>query len=270
MAASTKIEWTDNSWNPVTGCNKVSPGCRNCYAEHTAKRLLSMGNPRYRNGFQVTLHPDLLTVPYQWRTPRYIFVNSMSDLFHDQVPDDFIAAILDVIRNTPHHTYQALTKRSDRALQLADQGILPDPPIPNLWLGVSVENPKYAYRMDDLRQIPAYVRFVSAEPLLAPLPDLNLADIHWLIAGGETGPQARAANPDWFRDLRNQCQQAAVPFFFKQHSGFRPKAGKRLLDGREHNDRPERAAATLRAKPTKLPRAKAPPAYLFQTPQMQI
>ena len=234
MAAATSIEWTNMTWNPVTGCDKVSDGCRNCYAETMAHRLRLVGSPRYANGFQVTLHHDMLNVPHRWRKPRKIFVNSMSDLLHPDVPDDFIAAVLETIAATPRHTYQVLTKRPYRALNMAEALEWP----PNLWLGVSVERAKYAFRIRQLAQLPAAVRFVSAEPLLEPLPDLDLQSIDWLIAGGESGPGARPVDGAWIRDLRDQCHASDTAFFFKQWGGVRKKTAGRLLDGREHLEFP--------------------------------
>ena len=234
MAAATGIEWTNVTWNPVTGCDKVSDGCRNCYAERMAHRLQRMGNPRYGDGFHVTLHHDLLSAPYRWRKPRMIFVNSMSDLFHRQVPDDFIAAVFRTMADNPRHTFQILTKRPHNALKLVDRLPWPD----NVWLGVSVERPRYAFRIKRLSQLPAVVRFVSAEPLLEALPHLELQRIDWLIAGGESGPGARPVDAAWLRDLRDQCQASGTAFFFKQWGGVRKKTAGRLLDGRQHLEFP--------------------------------
>ena len=230
MAQTTAIEWTETTWNPVTGCNKISPGCKNCYAERLAKRLHAMGNPRYSNGFDVTIHRDLLDTPKRWRKPKLIFVNSMSDVFHPDVGDDFIQDIFNTILETPRHTYQVLTKRPDRAQDMAPNLPWPD----NLWMGTSVENSDYVCRIDSLREIPASVRFLSCEPLLGSLAGLNLDSIHWLIAGGESGPRARslAQNPEWVLNLRDQCLDSGVPFFFKQWGGRYPKAGGNLLDGK--------------------------------------
>ena len=236
MGQRTSIEWTEATWNPVTGCQKVSPGCKNCYAERLAKRLRAMGNRRYLNGFQVTTHPDLLDAPKRWRKPKIIFVNSMSDVFHQDVEDHFIKAIFETISETPRHIYQVLTKRPERALEMAAD--LPWPG--NLWMGASVENSDYVGRIDMLRQIPARVRFLSCEPLLGPLPDLDLDSIHWLIAGGESGTSARRLDehPEWVRELRDQCQQSDVPFFFKQWGGRHPKAGGNVLDGKIWQEMP--------------------------------
>jgi protein gp37 len=218
---TTTIEWTDTVWNPTTGCDRTSPGCDHCYALTMAKRLKGMGVPQYQHdgnpdisgpGFAVTVHPDMLTKPYSWRTPRRVFVNSMSDLFHAKVPLDYVRQVFDVIADTPQHTYQVLTKRAHRLARVADKLDWPS----NLWMGVSVENSDYADRIDDLRQVPAAVRFISAEPLLGPLPDLDLAGIHWVIVGGESGTGARAMDPAWAVDLVEQCHAAGVAPFVKQ------------------------------------------------------
>lgn len=243
MADRTGIEWTETTWNPTTGCDRVSHGCDNCYALTMAKRLKAMGNPRYRNdgstrtsgpGFGLTLHDDLLERPYRWRTPRVVFVNSMSDLFHPDVPLEFIQRVFTVMTETPRHTYQVLTKRSKR---LASVACDLDWPM-NVWMGVSVETKRYAFRVDHLRSVGAAVRFVSAEPLLGALPALDLSGIHWLIAGGESGHNARPMDEKWVLDLRDQCATAGVAFFFKQWGGRTPKAGGRELDGVYHDEMP--------------------------------
>jgi protein gp37 len=221
------IEWTDATWNPVTGCTKVSPGCKNCYAERLAFRLRAMGNARYRDGFAVTLHTDLLDLPLRWRRTRQIFVNSMSDLFHEAVPDDFIRRVFDVMVEARWHTFQVLTKRSRRLAELAHR--LPWPG--NVWQGVSVENARHAERVRDLQAVPAAVRFLSIEPLLGPIPALPLEEIDWVIVGGESGGGRRAISVEWVRDIRDQCRAARVAFFFKQWGGRTPKAGGRMLDG---------------------------------------
>ena len=227
MAEHSSIEWTEATWNPVTGCTKVSPGCDNCYAERLAARLQAMGNPRYRNGFEVTLHEDQLTLPLRWRQPRLVFVNSMSDLFHPKVPTDFIQQVFTVMAEVERHTFQVLTKRPKRVAALAD--VLPWPK--NVWIGTSIESQDYVGRADDLRRADeAAVRFLSLEPLLGPL-ELDLVNIGWVIAGGESGPSARAPRPEWVRSIRDQCIAAGVPFFFKQWGGRTPKAGGRMLDG---------------------------------------
>ena len=243
MADRTGIEWTETTWNPSTGCDRTSHGCDNCYALTLAKRLKAMGNPRYQNdgdpkhsgpGFGLTLHEDLLELPHRWRAPRVVFVNSMSDLFHPDVPLDFIQRVFKVMADTPRHTYQILTKRSKRLASLAAKLDWP----PNVWMGVSIESKRYAFRINHLRSVPAAVRFISAEPLLGPLPNLDLSSIHWLIAGGESGHNARPMNEEWVLDLRDQCAAADVAFFFKQWGGRTPKAGGRVLDGTLHDALP--------------------------------
>jgi len=243
MADRSGIEWTEATWNPTTGCDRVSAGCDNCYALTLAKRLKAMGLAKYRNdgdprtsgpGFALTLHPDTLAVPYRWKAPRLVFVNSMSDLFHPRVPLQFIRSVFAVMADTPH-TYQVLTKRSKRLAAVAPDLDWP----PNVWMGVSVENIRYSFRVDHLRSVSeAAVRFVSAEPLLGPLPNLDLRSIDWLIAGGESGHNARPMDTAWVRDLRDQCAAAGVAFFFKQWGGRTPKAGGRHLDGVLHNTMP--------------------------------
>lgn len=228
MGDKSAIEWTDATWNPVTGCSKVSPGCKNCYAERLAARLEAMGNPRYRNGFEVTLHPDQLTLPLRWKVPRKIFVNSMSDLFHEAIPDDFIKQVFDVMAKADWHVFQILTKRAKRLEALAAQ--LPWPE--NIWQGVSVESEEYTWRIRHLQEVPAAVRFISVEPLLGPISRLPLKGINWVIVGGESGPRFRVAQPIWVRSIRDQCLRTKVPFFFKQWGGFTSKAGGRQLDGR--------------------------------------
>jgi protein gp37 len=235
------------SWNPVTGCNKISPGCKFCYAERLAKRLQLMGNPRYSNGFKVTLHADQITLPLRWRDPRMIFVNSMSDLFHDEVPLPFIDQLFDVMARASHHTFQVLTKRADRLVLWHRGGAVVRPIPENVWIGVSVESSRYAWRVDRLRQVEAGTRFVSAEPLLGPLSNVNLSGISWLITGGESGgsrqrslvehvdgawrPKPKAV--EWIREIRDRCLEAGVAFFHKQWGGPTPKAGGRILDGQE-------------------------------------
>lgn len=233
MSTNTAIEWTHRegttpaTWNPTTGCDRISAGCDHCYALTLAKRLKAMGSAKYQNdgdprtsgpGFGVTTHLGALMEPYRWRTPRTVFVNSMSDLFHARVPLEFIKQVFAVMNDTPKHTYQILTKRSSRLPLLADRLQWGS----NIWMGVSVEDAEHLYRIDDLRQVPAPVRFVSAEPLLGPLGGINLDGIHWLIAGGESGPGARPMHPDWARSLRDQCQQAGMAFFFKQWGAWVP------------------------------------------------
>lgn len=240
MAQSSSIEWTEATWNPVTGCNKVSPGCKFCYAERFAKRLQAMGNPRYVNGFRVTLHWDLVELPLSWKTPRLIFVNSMSDLFHEDIPLEFIQAVFRTMERAHWHTFQILTKRPKRLLEVAPHVNWP----PNVWMGVSVENAEYTWRVYDLQRVPAAVRFLSVEPLLGPIPHLPLDGIHWVIVGGESGPQARPMKAEWVRDIRRQCQEKGVAFFFKQWGGRNKKAAGRVLDGRTWDEMPSiRSAA---------------------------
>ena len=228
------IEWTDATWNPVTGCTKVSPGCKNCYAERLAGRLQAMGNRRYANGFALTLHPDQLDLPLRWRQPRQIFVNSMSDLFHESVPDEYIRRAFDVMGEAHWHVFQVLTKRARRLAELAAH--LPWPS--NVWQGVSVENARYASRVAELVKVPAAVRFLSVETLLGPISHLPLDGIDWVIVGGESGPKHRPIRVEWVREIRDQCDEAGVAFFFKQWGGRTPKTGGRLLDGREWNETP--------------------------------
>ncbi|MFN3653015.1 MAG: DUF5131 family protein [Armatimonadota bacterium] len=234
MAKATAIEWTNMTWNPVTGCSKVSQGCKHCYAERMAKRLRLMGSPRYTNGFQVTLHPDLIDLPRRWRQPRRIFVNSMSDLFHEDVPLEFIQRVFATMQSCEHHVFQVLTKRADRLRACAPY--LPWPP--NVWMGVSVEDAHVAHRIDGLRATPAGTRFLSCEPLIGPLPNLDLTGIHWVIAGGESGPKARPVAADWVRDIRDQCRRAEVAFFFKQWGGVRKHLTGRELDGTTWDEYP--------------------------------
>jgi len=244
VADHSAIEWTQATWNPVTGCDRISAGCDNCYALTLAKRLKAMGAPKYQNdghpatsgpGFAVTIHPDALTIPFRWRAPRTVFVNSMSDLFHARVPATFVRDVFDVMAATPRHTYQVLTKRAAHLARLAPD--LPWPP--NVWVGVSVEDASQLHRVEHLRRIPAAVRFLSCEPLLGPLHGLDLDRIGWVIAGGESGPNARPMHPEWPRALRDLCLTSWVPFFFKQWGGRTPKAGGRLLDGRTWDQLPE-------------------------------
>lgn len=220
------IEWTEATWNPTSGCTKVSPGCDRCYAERITQRFPKT----FPNGFALTLRPQSLDIPLHWRRPRTIFVNSMSDLFHKEVPEGYIRKVFEVMERTPQHTYQVLTKRAERLARVSTR--LPWPS--NVWMGVSVESPKYAWRIDYLRRVGAAVRFISAEPLLAALPRLNLAGVHWLIAGGESQAGCRPSRDDWFRDLRDQCVSAGVAFFLKQLGGHPSKrgGGDAMLDGR--------------------------------------
>jgi len=238
MSAPSNIEWTESTWNPVTGCSKISPGCKHCYAERMALRLQAMGQPNYANGFKLTLHEHMLELPLTWKTPQMIFVNSMSDLFHEDVPLDFIRKVFDIMRRASWHTFQVLTKRSKR---LSDLNSHIDWPA-NVWMGVSVENEDYTFRIDHLRQTDAHVKFLSLEPLLGPLPNLDLHGIDWVIVGGESGPRARPIKKEWVTDIRDQCLAASVPFFFKQWGGFSRKRAGRLLEGRTWDGMPERVA----------------------------
>lgn len=241
--AKTTIEWTEVTWNPVTGCDRTSAGCDNCYALALAKRLKAMGAEKYQNdgdvrtsgpGFGVTIHHKSLEQPLKWRKPLTVFVNSMSDLFHAKVPTPFIQDVFDVMAATPQHTYQVLTKRSVRLRRMADKLTWPT----NVWMGVSVEEPKVLNRIDDLREVPAAVRFLSCEPLIAALPGMDLDRIDWVIAGGESGAHHRPMDSAWVEDIRDQCREAEVPFFFKQWGGRTPKQHGRDLDGRTWDEMP--------------------------------
>jgi protein gp37 len=227
MATRSSIEWTEMTWNPVTGCTKISPGCKFCYAEAMAHRLRSMDMDRYRNGFQLTLQEDLLDAPLHWRKPRVVFVNSMSDLFHVDVPEGFIQRVFATMCRAPQHTFQVLTKRSERLLALAPS--LPWPS--NVWMGVSVEDRARTVRIGDLVQVPASVRFLSVEPLLEDIPGLPVDGIDWVIVGGESGRKPRPMRLEWARSIRDQCRDARVPFFFKQWGGTNKKKAGRVLDG---------------------------------------
>jgi protein gp37 len=243
MPTRTRIEWTEVTWNPVTGCDMTSAGCRNCYAKRFAARLKAMGQPRYQRdgkagssglGFGITMHWDLVHQPERWRNPRLVFVNSMGDLFHPDVSERFILAVFDTMQRCEWHTFQVLTKRSKRLAGLAHK--LPWPP--NIWIGASVENTRYRSRINDLRQVPASVRFLSLEPLIGPIEEIDLSGIHWVIVGGESGPGARVLEPEWVLSIRDQCNQASVPFFFKQWGGRTPKARGRELEGRNWDEKP--------------------------------
>ena len=234
MSVNSGIEWTETTWNPLTGCTKISPGCRHCYAERMALRLRAMGQPNYRNGFGVTLHERMLPLPLTWRKPRMIFVNSMSDLFHKEVPTGFIQKTFAVMRKASWHTFQVLTKRSDRLREIASNMDIPK----NVWLGVSMECEDYIYRIDDLRAVDAPVRFLSLEPLIGPLPGLNLDGINWVIVGGESGPGARPMEREWVCDIRDSCLASDVPFFFKQWGGVVKKRTGRVLEGRTWDQMP--------------------------------
>lgn len=234
MAANSHIEWTDATWNPVTGCTKISPGCKNCYAERLANRLKLMGQNNYRNGFEVTLQPQMLELPLKWKSPKRIFVNSMSDLFHHDVPLEYIREVFSVMGRAHWHQYQVLTKRSERLRELSK--ILPWEP--QIWMGVSVENADYVDRIEQLRQTGAHVKFLSLEPLLAPLRKLNLRGIDWVIVGGESGPGARPIQAAWVTEIRDQCEREGVAFFFKQWGGVQKKRAGRELEGRTWDEMP--------------------------------
>lgn len=250
MGGSTTIEWTEVTWNPVTGCDRVSPGCDNCYALTLAKRLQAMGSPRYQNdgdprtsgpGFGVACHEDLVDRPLHWRKPRLVFVNSMSDLFHPEVPDDFIGRVFDTMKAADRHTFQILTKRPQRVARMAEQLSWPS----NVWMGVSVEDSRYGFRIDHLRLTPSKVRFLSVEPLIGDVGELDLSGIHWVIVGGESGHNARPVREEWVTSIRDQCVDAGVAFFFKQWGGRTPKAGGRELDGAFWNELPEGLTADI-------------------------
>lgn len=239
VADRSTIEWTEATWNPATGCDKVSPGCAHCYAETFAERWRGVPGHPYEQGFDLRLWPGRLEQPLRWRRPRLVFVNSMSDLFHEDIPTDFIAAVFDVVVRADWHTFQVLTKRPERVAELA-----PELPWPrNLWMGVSIENRRFVHRADYLRDVPAAVRFISAEPLLGSLEGLDLTGIDWLIAGGESGPRHRPVRVEWLRELRDRCHAEGVAYFFKQWGGYRPKSGGRSLDGREWSQLPSPRSA---------------------------
>jgi protein gp37 len=246
MANSSHIEWTDATWNPVTGCAKISPGCKFCYAERMSKRLRAMGQSNYRNGFKLTLQPQMLEHPLHWRQPRRIFVNSMSDLFHLDVPLAYIRQVFHVMRRAYWHEYQVLTKRSDRLRDLNSALEWQ----PQIWMGVSIENEDYIFRADDLRKTGAYVKFLSIEPLLGPLHKLTLKGIDWVIVGGESGPGARPIDPEWVRELRDRCERERVAFFFKQWGGVLKSRTGRLLDGRTWDQMPAESEERLIQLPT--------------------
>ena len=246
MAQASSIEWTESTWNPVTGCTKISAGCAHCYAERMAERLRAMGQTRYRNGFRLALQPDVVEMPLRWKRPRMIFVNSMSDLFHSDVPDEFITDCFRVMQRAPQHTFQVLTKRPERASELAAR--LPWPG--NVWMGATVESAAYLSRIDHLRRIPANIRFLSLEPLLGALPRLPLQEIHWVIVGGESGPGARSMEASWVRQIRDRCLVSQVPFFFKQWGGVCKAASGRTLDGRIWDEMPSEKGAVDESKRT--------------------
>jgi len=241
MANRSSIEWTGATWNPSTGCDALSPGCDNCYAERLAHRLKAMGQKKYANGFQLTLHTEALDVPLSWKQPQVIFVNSMSDLFHQQVPPEFIQRVFATMRKAHWHQFQILTKRSGRLLALSDRIEWP----PNVWMGVSVESERYAKRIDHLRRTPAKTKFLSLEPLLGPLERLDLSGIDWVIVGGESGPGARPMRHEWATSIRDQCAAAGVPFFFKQWGGVQKSRAGRTLEGRTHDAMPAGGPSAL-------------------------
>jgi protein gp37 len=239
MGTKSTIEWTEATWNPVTGCTKISPGCTHCYAERLSHRLRAMGQPNYVNGFKLTLQPHALSLPKTWKASQVIFVNSMSDLFHKDVPLNYIQRVFEVMNEANHHIYQILTKRSQR-LALVGSSLSWSP---HIWMGVSVESEAYLERIDDLRKTAAYVKFLSLEPLLGPLSNLNLEGINWVIVGGESGPGARPMRKEWVVEIRAQCQKAQVPFFFKQWGGTNKKRSGRILDDRTWDEMPQVAVA---------------------------
>jgi len=242
---NSKIEWTESTWNPITGCTKISPGCKNCYAERMAKRLQAMGKPAYKNGFQVTVHEEIFDNPLSLKKPSLIFVNSMSDLFHDDIPIDVILRLFNVMQEAHWHTFQVLTKRSERLEKIGTLIDWPD----NVWVGVSVEDNDYKYRIDHLRKLPAKIKFISFEPLLGLIDDVNLSKIDWVIVGGESGPKSRKMDEEWAIRIRDICLKQKVPFYFKQWGGFNKKKNGRLLDGLIWNQMPERSIISL---PTQL------------------
>ena len=239
MGSHSSIEWTESSWNPLTGCTKVGPGCQHCYAERMALRLQAMGQRNYANGFKLTMHEHMLELPLSWKKPRMVFVNSMSDLFHEDVPVEFIHRVFDVMSRASWHTFQLLTKRSERLLELDPEIDWPS----NVWMGVSVENQDYTFRIEHLRQTSACVKFLSIEPLLGPLHTLDLEGIDWVIVGGESGPGARPMDEEWAVEIRDQCLEADVPFFFKQWGGVRKKRAGRVLRGRTWDQVPALASS---------------------------
>jgi protein gp37 len=236
MGVKSSIEWTESTWNPVTGCTKISEGCTHCYAERMARRLKAMGQVNYINGFKVTLHPHALNLPLTWKKPQIIFVNSMSDLFHKDIPLSFIRKVFGIMEQAHWHTFQILTKRAERLSELASFLKWPD----NVWMDVTVENVSCVKRIDYLRDVRAAVRFLSLEPLLGPLPNMDLSCIDWVIVGGESGPGARAMDEKWVLDIQKQCREAGVPFFFKQWGGVNKKKSGRLLNERVYTEMPEK------------------------------
>ena len=232
--SKTGIEWTDTTWNPTTGCDKISAGCKFCYAEVMAKRLMAMGQEKYKNGFELTLHKSVIDLPRKWKKPSVVFVNSMSDLFHKDVPLDFIQRVFKTMNDTPQHTYQVLTKRADRLAELSDKLIWSE----NIWMGVSVEDSRVVDRIDHLRNTGAKVKFLSIEPLIGEVGEVDLTNINWVIVGGESGFKARPMEESWVLDVQRQCKEQSVSFFFKQWGGKNKKKAGRLLQGKEYNEMP--------------------------------
>lgn len=241
MADRSAIEWTEATWNPVTGCSQVSPGCAHCYAKTFAERWRGVPGHPYEQGFDLRIWPERLEQPLRWRRPRMIFVNSMSDLFHERIDESYIRDVFAVMAEAHWHTFQVLTKRHERLVDLAPSLSWPD----NVWMGVSIENRRFVHRADYLRRVEAAVRFISAEPLLGPLEGLELSGIDWLIAGGESGPGHRPVRLEWVRELRDRCESEKIAFFFKQWGGRHPKTGGRELDGRSWNQMPETSVPVL-------------------------
>jgi protein gp37 len=232
----SRIEWTEVTWNPTTGCDKISSGCKHCYAETLSRRLEAMGMKKYRNGFKLTLHPDSLFIPYSWKTPKIVFVNSMSDLFHDEVPIEYIQKVFNVMNECSQHTFQVLTKRAERLKSVSSNLNWPD----NIWMGVSIENENVLDRYENLIECDARIKFLSLEPLIGPLPNLRFDNIDWVIVGGESGPGARIMKKEWVLDIKNRCLKAGVPFFFKQWGGINKKQSGRLLEGRTWDELPKK------------------------------
>jgi protein gp37 len=241
MATNSSIEWTEATWNPVTGCSKLSQGCKNCYAERLARRLHAMGSKRYKNEFAITLHDDLVDLPRSWKRSRLVFVNSMSDLFHDEIPLPFIKKIFKTMSECPQHTFQILTKRAERLERIAGSLFWPR----NVWMGVSVENQSASFRVRHLNMVPAATRFLSIEPLLGPIQELELEGIHWVIVGGESGPGARPMEKTWVDGILRQCRKSKIPFFFKQWGGVHKSKFGRTLNGRLYNEMPQSALVQL-------------------------
>ncbi len=241
MNTKSKIEWTEATWNPVTGCTKISEGCKNCYAERFALRLKAMGVPAYKNGFKVTLHPETLETPSRWKKSRMVFVNSMSDLFHEDIPESYILQVFQIMNRAYWHTFQILTKRTNRLKSLSKKVRWTS----NIWMGVTVESQEYTFRIDDLKSTGAKTKFLSLEPLLGPIPHLELSDIDWVIVGGESGPNARPIKIEWVTDIKKQCETNNIPFFFKQWGGVNKKKNGRILLGKTWDGMPEVKSGVL-------------------------